>query len=68
MCVCMFVCVCVSACVCVCLCVYRMSNPDVSKFGEKLSKKRGIPLSDQSETYGSPSPSIRLVYEYYVNR
>lgn len=45
------------------------SNPDVVKFGEKLSGQSGQSVQDNSQSYfGGPSPSIRLVYEYYVNR
>ncbi|XP_076470155.1 uncharacterized protein LOC143300402 isoform X2 [Babylonia areolata] len=44
------------------------SNPEVSKFGEKLSQEEGHAYSDQSLYFGGTSPAMRLVYEYYVNR
>ncbi|KAK7114420.1 uncharacterized protein [Littorina saxatilis] len=44
------------------------SNPDVTKFGEKLSQQGGQSQNNQQAYFGGPSPNIRLVYEYYVNR
>ena len=40
----------------------------MTKFGEKLSKENGQVSNEQQVYFGGPSPSIRLVYEYYVNR
>ena len=37
------------------------------KFGEKLGKEKGITSYDNGY-FGSASPTIKLVYEYYVNR
>ena len=47
---------------------HRQSNQEVTKFGEKLSRQAGQGSNEQQVYFGGPSPSIRLVYEYYVNR